>query len=159
MVAMNKCLARKSKFLEGGYATKNHPHKSLSCRAFVGRNCLTPVCEDKMDLEFTLIDCATGLIYGPYETFLQARERAEGFERWEINNRVGNLIHAIDRPDRNRAGGVNRGTSDMTRPYVVSRRILVPGIKDSGNEAPMLTDSEDSSFSLAAESPVLDSVY
>ncbi len=29
-----------------------------------------------MDLEYTLIDCATGLIYGPYETFLQARERA-----------------------------------------------------------------------------------
>jgi hypothetical protein len=45
-----------------------------------------------MDLEYTLIDCATGLIYGPYETFLQARERAEGFERWEIINRVGNLV-------------------------------------------------------------------
>ena len=30
-----------------------------------------------MDLEYTLIDCATGLIYGPYETFLQARERAD----------------------------------------------------------------------------------
>ena len=45
-----------------------------------------------MDLEYTLIDCATGLIYGPYETCLQARERAEGFERWEIINRVGNLI-------------------------------------------------------------------
>jgi hypothetical protein len=42
--------------------------------------------------EYTLIDCATGLIYGPYETFLQARERAEGFEGWEIINRVGNLI-------------------------------------------------------------------
>ena len=23
-----------------------------------------------MNLEYTLIDCATGLIYGPYETFL-----------------------------------------------------------------------------------------
>jgi hypothetical protein len=45
-----------------------------------------------MDLEYTLIDCATGLIYGPYETFLHARERAEGFERWEIINRVGNLV-------------------------------------------------------------------
>ena len=45
-----------------------------------------------MDLEYTLIDCATGLIYGPYETFNRARERAEGFERWEIINRVGNLI-------------------------------------------------------------------
>jgi hypothetical protein len=45
-----------------------------------------------MELEYTLIDCATDLIYGPYETFLQARSRAEGFERWEIINRVGNLI-------------------------------------------------------------------
>jgi hypothetical protein len=45
-----------------------------------------------MDLEYTLIDCATDLIYGPYETFLHARERAEGFERWEIINRVGNLV-------------------------------------------------------------------
>jgi hypothetical protein len=45
-----------------------------------------------MDFEYTLIDCATGLIYGPYETFLQARERAEGFQRWEIINRAGNLI-------------------------------------------------------------------
>jgi hypothetical protein len=39
-----------------------------------------------------LIDCATSLIYGPYETFLQARERAEDFARWEIINRVGNLV-------------------------------------------------------------------
>jgi hypothetical protein len=45
-----------------------------------------------MDLEYTLIDCATGLIHGPYETFLHARERAEGFERWEIINHLGNLI-------------------------------------------------------------------
>ena len=45
-----------------------------------------------MDLEYTLIDCATGLIYGPYETCLQARGRAEGFERWEIINRLGNLV-------------------------------------------------------------------
>ena len=45
-----------------------------------------------MDLEYTLIDCATGLIYGPYETCLQALDRAEGFERWEIINRLGNLV-------------------------------------------------------------------
>ena len=45
-----------------------------------------------MDLEYTLIDCATGLIYGPYETFTQAFERAEGFEQWEILNRDGNLV-------------------------------------------------------------------
>jgi hypothetical protein len=74
---MNKCLARKNKFLGGGNATKNRPHRSN---------------EDKMDLEYTLIDCATSLIYGPYETFRQAREHAEDFERWEIINRVGNLV-------------------------------------------------------------------
>jgi len=32
-------------------------------------------------LEYTLIDCSTHLIYGPYETFVQARGRAEDFER------------------------------------------------------------------------------
>ena len=53
---------------------------------------MTPVREDKMDLEFTLIDCATDLIYGPYGTILETRERAEGFERWEIINRAGDLI-------------------------------------------------------------------
>ena len=53
---------------------------------------VTSVCENKMDLEYTLIDCATCLIHGPYETFRQARERADGFERWEIINRVGDLI-------------------------------------------------------------------
>ena len=45
-----------------------------------------------MDFEYTLIDCATGLIYGPYETFSQARDRAEDFEQWEIINREGNLV-------------------------------------------------------------------
>jgi hypothetical protein len=59
MAAMNKCLAPKNKSLDGDKATKNRPHRSLSCRAFVGRNCLTPVCEDKMELEYTLIvSCA-----------------------------------------------------------------------------------------------------
>ena len=42
--------------------------------------------------EYTLIDCATGLIYGPYEKSRQTRDRAEGFERWEIINRAGDLI-------------------------------------------------------------------
>jgi hypothetical protein len=45
-----------------------------------------------MDLEYTLIDCATGLIHGPYETFSQARDRADDFEQWEIINREGNLV-------------------------------------------------------------------
>ena len=29
-----------------------------------------------MELEYTLIDCSTSLIYGPYETFDQARGQA-----------------------------------------------------------------------------------
>jgi hypothetical protein len=45
-----------------------------------------------MELEYTLIDCSTSLIYGPYETFNQAREHAEEFEPWEIINREGNLV-------------------------------------------------------------------
>ncbi len=45
-----------------------------------------------MNFEYTLIDCATDLIYGPYETYHQARERAESFERWEVINRAGNLV-------------------------------------------------------------------
>jgi len=40
----------------------------------------------------TLIDCSTGLIYGPYETFNQAREHGEDFERWEIINAEGDLV-------------------------------------------------------------------
>jgi hypothetical protein len=45
-----------------------------------------------MELGYTLIDCSTGLIYGPYETFNQARQHADDFERWEIINRDGNLV-------------------------------------------------------------------
>jgi hypothetical protein len=45
-----------------------------------------------MDLGYTLIDGATGLIYGPCETSRQARERAEDLEQWEIINREGNLV-------------------------------------------------------------------
>ena len=45
-----------------------------------------------MELEYTLIDCSTSLIYGPYGTFKQTREHAEDFERWEIINAEGNLI-------------------------------------------------------------------
>ena len=45
-----------------------------------------------MDSEYALIDCATGLSYGPYERCRQARERAEGFERWEVVNRAGDLV-------------------------------------------------------------------
>jgi hypothetical protein len=51
-----------------------------------------------MDLEYTLIDCSTGLIYGPYETFAQARDRAERFEFWEILNRVGHLVDWSPKP-------------------------------------------------------------
>jgi hypothetical protein len=45
-----------------------------------------------MELEYTLIDCSTSLIYGPYETFNQARGHAEDFATWEILNGGGNLV-------------------------------------------------------------------
>jgi hypothetical protein len=48
--------------------------------------------EDEMELDYMLIDCSTGLIYGPYDTFNRARERAEDFEQWEILNRDGGLV-------------------------------------------------------------------
>jgi hypothetical protein len=43
------------------------------------------------DPGYTLIDCATDLIYGPYETFDQARGHADDFTTWEILNGDGNL--------------------------------------------------------------------
>jgi hypothetical protein len=49
-------------------------------------------------LEYTLIDCSTDLIYGPYETFNQARECAEDFEQWEIVNRDGGLVDWSPKP-------------------------------------------------------------
>ena len=45
-----------------------------------------------MELEYMLIDGSTGLIYGPYETFNRARERAEDLAIWEILNRDGDLV-------------------------------------------------------------------
>jgi hypothetical protein len=41
---------------------------------------------------YTLIDCATDLIYGPYETFDQARGHADDFATWEILNGDDNLV-------------------------------------------------------------------
>ena len=58
----------------------------------MGTQLRSPNEERDMELEYTLTDCSTGLIYGPYETFVQARERAEDFERWEIINCEGNLV-------------------------------------------------------------------
>ena len=81
-----------------------------------------------MDLEYTLIDCATGLIYGPYETFLpsaRARRRLRTMGNHQSRGQSCRLEpHTIDRPDRNRAGGVNREASVITRPYVVKSRGL-----------------------------------
>ena len=51
-----------------------------------------------MALEFTLIDCSTGLIYGPYDAFNPAREHAEDFEVWEIINREGDLVDWSAKP-------------------------------------------------------------
>jgi hypothetical protein len=44
------------------------------------------------DLDFTLIDGATGLVCGPYDSFDQARERADDFATWEILNADGDLV-------------------------------------------------------------------
>jgi hypothetical protein len=41
---------------------------------------------------YTLIDCSTNLIYGPYETFNMAHSHAEEFSHWEILNEEGNLV-------------------------------------------------------------------
>ena len=35
-------------------------------------------------MEYTLIDCTTGTVHGPFGTFKQARGRAEDFAQWEI---------------------------------------------------------------------------
>jgi hypothetical protein len=53
-----------------------------------------------MELEYTLIDCSTGLIYGPYETFNRAREHAEDFEQWEITNAEEGLVDWSPTPER-----------------------------------------------------------
>jgi len=44
------------------------------------------------DLAYPLIDCTTGLIYGPYETCDQARDRAVEFVAWQILNSHGDLV-------------------------------------------------------------------
>ena len=49
-------------------------------------------------LEYTLIDCDTDLIYGPYACFEEASERAEQFKRWEIINREGDLVDWSAKP-------------------------------------------------------------
>jgi len=43
-------------------------------------------------MEYTLIDCSTDLIYGPFESFNRARQEADNFERWEILNGDGDLV-------------------------------------------------------------------
>jgi hypothetical protein len=37
-------------------------------------------------MEYTLVDCITNLIYGPFETLQEARRQAENLDRWEIVN-------------------------------------------------------------------------
>jgi hypothetical protein len=64
----------------------------------MGRDCVAPNVEGDMELEYTLIDCSTGLIYGPYETFNRAREYAENFASWEILNRDGDLVDWSPKP-------------------------------------------------------------
>ena len=51
-----------------------------------------------MDLGFTLIDATSGLVSGPYETFDQARDRAEYLLDWEILNHDGDLVDWSRKP-------------------------------------------------------------
>jgi hypothetical protein len=48
---------------------------------------------------YILIACATDLIYGPYETFDQARRHACNFATWEILNGGGNLVDWSQPPE------------------------------------------------------------
>jgi hypothetical protein len=41
---------------------------------------------------YTVIDCSTDLIYGPYETLKQAYSHTEEFDTWEIVNDDDNLV-------------------------------------------------------------------
>jgi hypothetical protein len=43
-------------------------------------------CESTIMRQYTLVDCETGLIYGPYETCAMARDHAEleAIATWEI---------------------------------------------------------------------------
>ena len=47
-----------------------------------------------MKADYILIDCATGLSYGPFELVDRARHRAEAVNiaKWEIINRAGKLV-------------------------------------------------------------------
>jgi hypothetical protein len=42
--------------------------------------------------EYTLVDCSTDLVYGPYETLNQALSHAEVFAHWEIIDGDCNLV-------------------------------------------------------------------
>src|SRR5262245_29053852 len=66
------------------------------------------------DVEYTLIDCATGLIYGPFETCNQARDRADEFAAWEILNHDGDLVDWSRSPTRRqvKAGAQTRGVKN-----------------------------------------------
>jgi hypothetical protein len=75
--------------------------------------------------EYTLVDCETGLIYGPYETCAMARDHAEakGIATWEIITGDERLIDwrgpqrtrsASDGADvRHRAGAASPGRDGM----------------------------------------------
>lgn len=45
-------------------------------------------------MEYTVIDCDTRLIYGPYETLAEARDRVEQYDlkTWEIIDTEGRTI-------------------------------------------------------------------
>ena len=43
-------------------------------------------------MEYSLIDCKTGLVYGPYDTLNEARAYADALPAWEIIDGSGDLI-------------------------------------------------------------------
>lgn len=45
-------------------------------------------------MEYTVIDCKTELVYGPYDTLAEARDRVEQYniETWEIIDAEGKVI-------------------------------------------------------------------
>ena len=43
-------------------------------------------------MEYCLIDCATTLVNGPYETLNEARANADAFSSWEIIDGDGTLV-------------------------------------------------------------------
>jgi len=79
----------------GAYLFTNCPYAALRIRKRYDIGVQAPTREGPSlgkNPGYTLIDGATGLIYGPYETFDRARNCAADFPMWEIINRDSDLV-------------------------------------------------------------------